>query len=155
MLIVDWAREAWIQITWVFTRGAYCFNNVDAFDNCRPFWATLMFGVIGVGVLVLLPDPVRQLKRSRCFVELAKQLCRRDERVLRLGPLGPRCRLSRPPCGITEDVSFDEGEDLTALRVHPQHSGRAAEADCVEVLQERVHRRCPRTSGSVNTPARP
>src|SRR6185436_579575 len=54
MLIVDWAREAWIQITWVFTRGAYCFNNVDAFDNCRPFWATLMFGVIGVGVLVLL-----------------------------------------------------------------------------------------------------
>jgi hypothetical protein len=54
MFIVDWAREAWIQIAWLSTRGAYCFNNVDAFDDCRPFWAALMFSVIAVGVLVLL-----------------------------------------------------------------------------------------------------
>jgi len=54
MVILDWAREAWIQIAWLFTRGGYCFNNVDAFDECRPFWAALMFIVIGIGVLVLL-----------------------------------------------------------------------------------------------------
>lgn len=54
MVVVDWAKEAWIHIAWLFTRGGYCFNNVDAFDECRPFWATLMFTLIGIGVVVLL-----------------------------------------------------------------------------------------------------
>jgi hypothetical protein len=54
MVVMDWVKEAWIHIAWLFTRGGYCFNNVDAFDECRPFWATLMFIVIGIGVLVLL-----------------------------------------------------------------------------------------------------
>ena len=54
MGVVDWAKEAWIHIAWLFTRGGYCFNNVDAFDECRPFWATLMFTLIGIGIVVLL-----------------------------------------------------------------------------------------------------
>lgn len=54
MIVVDWASEAWIHIAWLFTRGGYCFSNTDAFDECRPFWATLMFSLIGIGVLVLL-----------------------------------------------------------------------------------------------------
>lgn len=54
MIVVDWAREAWIHIAWLYTRAGYCFNNVEAFDECRPFWATLMFTLIGIGVVVLL-----------------------------------------------------------------------------------------------------
>lgn len=54
MIVVDWAKEAWIHLTWLFTRGGYCFNNVDTFDECKPFWATLMFTIIGIGVVVLL-----------------------------------------------------------------------------------------------------
>ncbi len=54
MDVMDWANQAWLHVAWLFTRGGFCFNNVDAFDECRPFWATLMFALIGIGVLVLL-----------------------------------------------------------------------------------------------------
>lgn len=82
MGVVDWAKEAWIHIAWLFTRGGYCFNNVDAFDECRPFWATLMFTLIGIGVAILLIVGKHLLSERLKY----RQILRRRQAELEVAP---------------------------------------------------------------------
>lgn len=50
----DWAKETWIQLAGLAKRSVYCFDNVDAFEECRPYWAALMYLLIAAGIVVVL-----------------------------------------------------------------------------------------------------
>lgn len=50
----NWMTETWVEVVALAKRGGYCLNNVDAFEECRPFWAALMYVLIAVAVIVAL-----------------------------------------------------------------------------------------------------